>query len=99
MYIFSFVAPGHSIFIDKYKSKIENIEEVLKYREAVKNIREHRQNKSRQRYKWVQLKGITARIRLHNEEIPVWISDFVCKVIMGREQSCAARTTKGILKW
>ena len=34
---FLILAPGHN-FIDKYKNKIENIDEVLKYREDAKNI-------------------------------------------------------------
>ena len=34
---FLILAPGHN-FIDKHKAKIENIDEVLKYREAAKNV-------------------------------------------------------------
>jgi leucyl-tRNA synthetase len=73
---FLILAPGHS-FIDKYKNKIENIAEVLKYREDVKNISDIDRTNQDKDITGVQLKGITARNPATNEEMPVWTADFV----------------------
>jgi len=73
---FLILAPGHN-FIDKYKSKIENIQEVLKYRERSKNVSDMDRANEERDVEGVQLKGITARNPATGEEIPVWTSDFV----------------------
>lgn len=73
---FLVLAPGHN-FIDKYKNKIENIAEVLKYREDVKNISDMDRTNQDKEITGVQLKGITVRSPATNEEMPVWVSDFV----------------------
>jgi leucyl-tRNA synthetase len=70
------LSPEHN-FIDKYKNKIENIEEVLKYREDVKNISDIDRTNQDKDVTGVQLKGITVRNPATNEEMPVWIADFV----------------------
>lgn len=73
---FLILSPNHS-FIDKYKSKIENIEEVLKYKEEVKNFSDIDRTNQNKEITGVQLKGITARNPATNEEMPVWTADFV----------------------
>jgi len=73
---FLILAPG-SKFIDKYKDKIENIDEVLKYREEAKNVSDIDRTNQDKEITGVQLKGITARNPATNEEMPVWTADFV----------------------
>lgn len=70
------LSPGHQ-FIDKYKSKIENIEEVLEYRERAKNTPDMDRTNLDKDVTGVQLKGINVRNPATNEEMPVWIADFV----------------------
>ena len=73
---FLILAPGHS-FIEKYKNKIENIEEVLKYSEDTKNASDMDRTNLDKDVTGVQLKGIIVRNPATNEEMPVWIADFV----------------------
>jgi len=73
---FLILAPGHN-FIDKHKNKIENIDEVLKYREETKNAPDMDRTNLDKEITGVQLKGITVRNPATNEEMPVWIADFV----------------------
>ena len=73
---FLILAPGHS-FIDKHKNKIENIDEVLKYREDAKNISDMDRTNQDKDVTGVQLKGILVRNPATNEEMPVWVADFV----------------------
>lgn len=73
---FLILAPGHN-FIDKYKNKIENIDEVLRYREYAKNISDIDRTNLDKDIAGVQLKGIVVRNPATNEEMPVWIADFV----------------------
>ncbi len=73
---FLILAPGHN-FIDKHKSKIENIDEVLKYRENAKNISDIDRTNEEKDVTGVELKGIMARNPATNEEMPVFTADFV----------------------
>lgn len=73
---FLIVSPEHK-FIDKYKDKISNIEEVLKYRDDVKNISDMDRSNQDKDVTGVELKGITVRNPATNEEMPVWTADFV----------------------
>jgi leucyl-tRNA synthetase len=73
---FLVLAPGHK-FIDKYGSKIENIDEVLKYRENAKGASDAERTNQDKDVTGVQLKGIVVRNPATNEEMPVWIADFV----------------------
>jgi len=73
---FLILAPGHS-FINKYKNKIENIEEVLKYRDEAKNISDIDRTNEKKDITGVQLKGITAKNPATGEEMPVWTASFV----------------------
>lgn len=73
---FLILSPEHG-FIDKYKNKIENIAEVLKYREDIKNISDMDRTNQDKEITGVQLKGIIVRNPATNEEMPVWTADFV----------------------
>ncbi len=73
---FLILAPSHN-FIDKHKNKIENIEEVLKYREDIKNVSDIDRTNQDKDVTAVQLKGITVRNPSTNEKMPVWTADFV----------------------
>jgi leucyl-tRNA synthetase len=73
---FLILSPGHN-FIDKHKNKIENIDEVLKYREDIKNISDIDRTNQDKEITGVQLKGIMVRNPATNEEMPVWTADFV----------------------
>ena len=73
---FLILSPGHK-FIDKYKNKIENIEEVLKYREQSKNISDIDRTNEAKDITGVELKGIISRNPATGEEMPVWTADFV----------------------
>ncbi len=73
---FLILSPGHN-FIDKHKNKIENIDEVLKYREEAKNISDMDRTNQDKDITGVQLKGIIVKNPATNEEMPVWTADFV----------------------
>jgi len=73
---FLIVAPGNN-FIERHKNKIENIEEVQKYREDVKNSSDIDRTNENKEITGVQLKGILARNPATGEEMPVWTADFV----------------------
>jgi len=73
---FLVLAPGNS-FIEKHKDKIENIDDILAYREASKTILDAERTKENKDITGIQLKGLIARNPATNEEIPVWVSDFV----------------------
>ena len=73
---FLVLSPGNN-FIDKYKDKIENIDEVLKYREISKTILDEQRTQENKEITAVQLKGIIARNPATNEEIQVFVSDFI----------------------
>jgi leucyl-tRNA synthetase len=73
---FLILAPGHK-FIDRNKHRIENIDEVLKYREDVKNISDIDRTNEEKEITGVQLKGIFVKNPATAEEMPVWVADFV----------------------
>ncbi len=73
---FLILAPGHN-FIDKYKAKIENIDEVLKYREEAKNVSDIDRTNQDKDVTGIELRGIIVRNPATNEEMPVWVADFV----------------------
>jgi len=73
---FVILSPEHS-FIDKHKNKIENIDEVLKYREVARNISDIDRTNQDKEITAVQLKGVMVRNPATNEEMPVWTADFV----------------------
>ncbi len=73
---FLILSPGNN-FIDRHKNKIENLEEVLKYREDAKNISDADRTKEEKEITGVELKGISAINPATGEDMPVWIADFV----------------------
>jgi leucyl-tRNA synthetase len=73
---FLILSPEHS-FIDRHKDKIENIDEVLKYRQEIKIISDADRTNIDKEITGVQLKGIMVRNPATNEEMPVWTADFV----------------------
>ncbi len=73
---FLILSPGHA-FIEHHKNKIENIEEVLAYRDQVKNMSDRDRTNEQKEITGVQLKGIMARNPATGEEMPVWTADFV----------------------
>ncbi len=73
---FLIVSPEHS-FIDRHKDKIENIEEVLEYRDQTKNVSDIDRTNQDKDVTGVELRGITVRNPATNEEMPVWTADFV----------------------
>ncbi len=70
------LSPGHA-FVDKCKDKIENLEEVLAYKEKSKNISDIERTKEEKEITGVQLKGIFVQNPATGEKMPVWIADFV----------------------
>jgi leucyl-tRNA synthetase len=73
---FLILSPEHD-FIDKHKNKIENIDEVLEYRKQAKTISDVDRTNQDKDITGVQLKGIVARNPATDEEMPVWVADFV----------------------
>lgn len=73
---FLILAPGNK-FIDKYKDKIENYQEVLEYVKKSKNNSDIDRTNLKKDVTGVELKGILVRNPATNEEIPVWVADFV----------------------
>jgi len=73
---FLILSPEHD-FIDKHKDKIENIDEVLKYREEAKAISDIDRTNQDKDVTGVQLKGVVVRNPATNEEMPVWTANFV----------------------
>ena len=70
------ISPEHK-FIDKYKEKITNIDEVKKYQEKAATKSDFERSELNKEKTGVEIKGITAINPLTNEEIPIWISDYV----------------------
>ncbi|MBQ9997962.1 MAG: leucine--tRNA ligase [Clostridia bacterium] len=70
------LSPEHA-FIDKYKDKIENYDEVLEYKTLASKKSEFERVELAKDKTGVMLKGITAINPVNGAEIPVWISDYV----------------------
>lgn len=70
------IAPEHSI-IEKYRDRIENIDEVEEYRHKVSHLSEFERTEMVKEKTGVELKGLLAINPFTNKEIPVWISDYV----------------------
>ena len=70
------ISPEHK-FIDKYKEKITNINEVKKYQEKAATKSDFERSELNKEKTGIEIKGITAINPLTNEEIPIWISDYV----------------------
>lgn len=70
------IAPEHPI-IDKYKNKICNYDELLKYRETVANKSELDRTELSKEKTGLPVEGIQAINPASGKKIPIWISDYV----------------------
>ena len=70
------VAPEHE-FIKKYKDQITNYEEVKEYQDKAALKSDFERSELNKEKTGVEIKGIKAINPLTNEEIPIWISDYV----------------------
>ena len=73
---FMVVSPEHEI-INKYKDKITNIEEVIKYREEASKKSEIERTDATKEKTGVKLEGLYAISPVNNEKIQIWTSDYV----------------------
>ena len=70
------VSPEHPL-VDKYKDEIKNWDDVVKYREMAAKKSDFERTELDKDKTGVVLDGIKALNPVNNEEIPVWISDYV----------------------
>ena len=70
------VAPEHPC-IEKYKDRIENIDEVNEYKAEVAKKSDFERSELNKEKTGVMLKGLKAINPLNNKEMPIWISDYV----------------------
>lgn len=70
------MSPEHP-FIDKYKADIKNWEAVVDYREMASRKSDFERTELAKDKTGVMLDGLTAVNPVNNQEIPVWISDYV----------------------
>ena len=70
------ISPEHPL-IDELKDKIENISNVLAYREAAARKSDFERTETAKEKTGQPLKGIYAVNPVNNEHIPVWVSDYV----------------------
>lgn len=70
------MSPEHP-FIDKYKADIKNWEAVVDYREMASRKSDFERTELARDKTGVMLDGLTAVNPVNNQEIPVWISDYV----------------------
>lgn len=70
------VAPEHK-FIDKFKDKIKNIDEVLEYRKKVSKVKKEERTDANKAKTGVKILGITAKNPVNGREVPVFVSDYV----------------------
>ena len=70
------IAAEHSL-IEKYKDRIENLNEVLKYRNEVSKKSDFERTELSKEKTGVELKGLRAVNPATGNEIPIWISDYV----------------------
>ncbi len=73
---FMVVSPEHP-YLEKYKDKIENIDEVNKYQEEAKKKSEIERTDATKEKTGVKLEGLVAINPINNKEIPIYISDYV----------------------
>ncbi len=70
------VSPEHP-FINKHKDMIKNLDEVKEYQEKASMKSDFERSELNKEKTGVEIKGIKAINPLTNEEIPIWISDYV----------------------
>lgn len=70
------LSPEHE-YLTKYKSRIKNIEEVEAYQKEAKNKSEIERTDMTKEKTGVKIDGLTAINPVNNEEVEIWISDYV----------------------
>ena len=70
------IAPEHPI-VEKIKDKIQNYDEIISYKEKANKKSDFERSEMNKDKTGVEIKGIKAFNPVSNEEIPVWISDYV----------------------
>ena len=70
------LAPEHP-FVQEYSGKAENTIEIAKYIKDVKSKTDIERTDTKKEKTGVELKGIKAINTINNEEIPVWVADYV----------------------
>ncbi len=73
---FMVVAPEHPI-IDRHSDKIKNMSEIVSYREMAKNKTEFERTQVNKTKTGVCIDGLTGINPITNQEIPIYISDYV----------------------
>ncbi|NMA80295.1 MAG: leucine--tRNA ligase [Clostridiales bacterium] len=70
------ISPEHPL-IDEYSDKLENADEIFKYREDAMKKSDFERTELNKGKTGVELKGINAINPVNNKEIPIYISDYV----------------------
>lgn len=70
------IAPEHPL-IEKYRERIENIDQVETYREEVSKKSDFERTELVKEKTGIELKGLTAINPATGKEIPLWVSDYV----------------------
>ena len=70
------IAPEHKL-VEKYKDRITNFKEVEKYQKEAAKKSDFERTEINKTKSGVELKGLKAINPVNNEEIPIWISDYV----------------------
>ena len=70
------LSPEHTL-VEKLKDKIENYNEIEKYIQKARNKSDLERTDLAKEKTGVELKGIKAINPVNNEEIPIWIADYV----------------------
>ena len=70
------VAPEHKV-IEKLASKIKNMDEIKEYQKEAARKSDFERSELNKDKTGIEIKGIVAINPVNNEEIPIWISDYV----------------------
>ena len=70
------VSPEHPL-IDKYKDELKNWDEIQEYREQAARKSDFERSELAKEKTGVQIDGLMAVNPVNNQEIPIWISDYV----------------------
>ncbi len=70
------MSPEHP-YLDKYKGKIKNWEEITSYRELAATKSDFERAELAKEKTGVEIDGLTAVNPVNNEEVPIWVSDYV----------------------
>lgn len=73
---FMVVSPEHP-YLEKYKDKIENINELRVYQEEARHKSDIERTDNTKEKTGIELKGIRAVNPINNKEIPIYVSDYV----------------------